>query len=291
MSDPLRPPQEPSGSRVAFVVAVVLALALLALGWLNWGRVQEFFFKEPAPSASAVVSSAPVAPAPPASVASAASEPVPAVPPQSTASLPKLGESDAYVLSAITGLVGQRDGLAWLLPKRLILHIVATIDNLPRQQVALQVWPVKPAPGPLRTTGQGGDLSIAPDNAQRYAPYMRMLGAAKPERAVAVYLELYPLFEDAWRELGHPKQPFNARLLQVIDNLLAAPEPQPPVRLVQPKVLLQYADPALEAASAGQKFLMRSGLHNERQVKVWLRTFRSDLLQRLQSLPASAPAQ
>ena len=291
MNDPLRPPQASRGSRVALVVAIVLALAVLAFGWLNWGSVQEYFFKQPAPTpvASAPVASAPVLPVTPASAASVASAPL-VVPPQPTASLPRLGESDAYAVSLISGLVGKHDGLMWLVPGRLILHIVATIDNLPRQQVALQVWPVKPAPGVMRTTGKGPDLAIAADNSARYAPYMRMLHAAKPERAVAVYLELYPLFEDAWRTLGHPKQPFNGRLLQVIDNLLAAPEPQPPILLVQPKVLLQYADPTLEAASAGQKFLMRIGPANERQVKDWLRAFRADLRQRLQR-PASAPAQ
>jgi Protein of unknown function (DUF3014). len=87
-----------------------------------------------------------------------------------------------------------------------------------------------------------------------------MLTAISPQRAAQLYVQLYPLCEQAWRELGHPKSAFNDRLLAVIANLLQAPEPQGAVLLRQPKVLYTYADPALEAAPAGQKILMRMGL-------------------------------
>ncbi|HOI67005.1 MAG TPA: DUF3014 domain-containing protein [Thiomonas arsenitoxydans] len=294
-NDPLRPPPP---RRVGWLVAVLLIVALAVLGLANRERLQQWTQAwmghtaavPTASSAPAKISSAPAAPSsapqPAASVAPVASAPLQL--PASTASLPALHHSDATVLQELGALLG-KPGLAWLVPRHLILHFVATVDNLTRQTVPLQVWPVHPVPGALRTTGQGADLAIAPDNARRYAPYVQMLTAISPQRAAQLYVQLYPLCEQAWRELGHPKSAFNDRLLAVIASLLQAPEPQGAVLLRQPKVLYTYADPALEAAPAGQKILMRMGLENERAVKDWLRQFRQDLRAQMQPA-ATAPS-
>lgn len=292
MQDPLRPPPSRTGW---LVVTVLLIVAALVLGVLNRDRLQQMvagWTGRPAPVASVAAPASAPAPAAPASVPASAPAASAGLPPTPAASLPALNDSDAFVLGALARLIGQHDAMAWLLPQHLVLHIVATVDNLPRRQVAKQVWPIRPVPGALRTAvGAGGGLAIAPDNARRYAPYLRALASVAPQQAVATYLDLYPLFQSAWRELGNPQGQFNDRLLAVIDNLLAAPEPTPPVRLVQPKVLYLYADPALESASAGQKILMRLGPADERTVKTWLRTFRRDLVARLRPTPpASAPA-
>jgi hypothetical protein len=283
---------------VGWLVAVLLIVALAVLGLANRERLQQWTQAwmghtaavPTASSAPAKISSAPAAPSsapqPAASVAPVASAPLQL--PASTASLPALHHSDATVLQELGALLG-KPGLAWLVPRHLILHFVATVDNLTRQTVPLQVWPVHPVPGALRTTGQGADLAIAPDNARRYAPYVQMLTAISPQRAAQLYVQLYPLCEQAWRELGHPKSAFNDRLLAVIASLLQAPEPQGAVLLRQPKVLYTYADPALEAAPAGQKILMRMGLENERAVKDWLRQFRQDLRAQMQPA-ATAPS-
>lgn len=294
-NDPLRPPPP---RRVGWLVAVLLIVALVVLGYANRERLQQWTQAwmghtaavPTAASPPAKTGSAPAAPSSaPQPVASAASAPLQL--PASTASLPALHNSDATVLQELGALLG-KSGLAWLAPRHLILHFVATVDNLTRQTVPLQVWPVHPVPGALRTTGQGSDLAIAPDNARRYTPYVQTLTAISPQRAAQLYVQLYPLCEQAWRELGHPKSAFNDRLLAVIANLLQAPEPQGAVLLRQPKVLYTYADPALEAAPAGQKILMRMGLENERAVKDWLRQFRQDLRAQMQpAATAPSPAQ
>ena len=93
------------------------------------------------------------------------------------------------------------------------------------------------------------------------------------------------LFQQAYEELGYPGGHFNTRLVQVIDHLLAAPEPkQPPsVKLVdvkgevpstRPWVRYEYTDPALESLSAGQKIMVRVGVTHERRLKAWLSGFR-----------------
>ena len=271
-----------------FIVVLLVAL-VAAFGYFDWQRERpESLQQVRAPAASAAqAASAPASSAPTSAPASApVSAPELALPASSAQPLPELGESDAAMGKAIAGLIGRQAFVAWLIPHRLVMHIVATIDNLPRAQVPAKAWPVKPVPGAFRTVGTGAGLAISPDNAPRYADDMRILESVEPRRLVDVYLAFYPLFERAYRQLGYPQGDFNARLLAVIDNLLAAPEPQAPIRLTQPHVLYQYADPALESASAGQKILMRMGARNEALVKAKLRAIKQELARHMR--PAGA---
>jgi hypothetical protein len=87
----------------------------------------------------------------------------------------------------------------------------------------------------------------------------------------------YPLFQQAYRELGYPDGYFNDRLVVVIDHLLQTPDVTQPVALTQPNVMYEYADPALESRSAGQKLLLRSGPENETAIKAKLREIRAAL--------------
>ncbi|MDE1951549.1 MAG: DUF3014 domain-containing protein [Betaproteobacteria bacterium] len=272
------------------IVAVVLVALVAAIGYVNWQRSHQP--AELHPSASAAATAAQNQPvAGPASVpaSSPASAPQLVLPQRSAANLPRLDQSDGAFGQALAGLIGHKAFAQWLIPHRLILHIVATIDNLPRRQAPVKAWPVSPVPGTLRTSGTGADLAISSDNAQRYAPYLQVLQQVRPQALVEVYLEFYPLFQQAYTELGYPHGDFNSRLLVVIDNLLAAPEPKPPVLLAQPKVLYQYADPRLESASAGQKIMMRLGPAGEADVKAKLRAIRQALLAKMHP-GASSPA-
>jgi Protein of unknown function (DUF3014) len=194
-----------------------------------------------------------------------------------TAPLPTLAESDAAVGAALAGVFGAPSFAQLFVPEDLVRHIVATVDNLPRKQVALRLIPVKPVPGPVRTTGQDTTLAISTDNAARYAPYVRVLDVVDARKLVAVYTQFYPLFQQSYAELGYPSRYFNDRVFEVIDHLLATPDGKGPLALAQPKVLYEYADPALEDLSAGQKAILRMGPDNEARVKAKLREIRKAL--------------
>ena len=66
-------------------------------------------------------------------------------------------------------------------------------------------------------------------------------------------------------------------MIEVIDNLLAAPDIKEPVKLIQPKIVYLYADPDLEGRSIGQRILMRIGSENEAKVKAKLQEIRQEL--------------
>ncbi|MDD5383862.1 MAG: DUF3014 domain-containing protein [Gallionella sp.] len=253
-------------------IAVAVAAVVVILGGLA-----AYFLWQPSPPKPAPVQvqappHLPPSPPPKPEVRQVIEAP-PAPPP-----LPALADSDSFMLDALTGLVGNKSLMKFFHTERIIRNIVATIDNLPRRRAPMSVMPVERAPGQFVTAGTESNLAISPKNAARYTPYVRIVEAIDAKKLVWLYARLYPLFQQAYEELGYPKKYFNDRLIVVLDDLLAAPDIKEPVRLVQPSVYYQFADPDLEERSIGQRILMRTGSKNEAIVKGKLREIKQELL-------------
>jgi hypothetical protein len=197
-----------------------------------------------------------------------------------TVAPPALEDSDVPVRTALLGVFGDKPVSEFLVPKDVIRHIVVTVDNLPRKKVAVELRPVKPTPGKTVTGGTEDALILGPQNYERYAPVVQALRAADTKQLTRLYFHFYPLFQQAYENLGYPSQYFNDRLIEVIDDMLKAPDVQGPVALVQPRVFYEYKDPDLEARSAGQKLLIRMGPANAAVVKAKLRELRSAIIER-----------
>lgn len=268
---------------IALVAGLVVAIA--GAGGTLWWLYRA---KPPAPAPYAEAPAAAPEPAP-ASAPLADAGPKHPIEPLAAASapqpLPALDQSDGVVQAALAGLIGKQGVMAFLNADGFVRRCVVTIDNLARPHAAPRLWPVQPSPGRLQRVAAGDAELIAPDNAKRYAPFVAMVASVEPSQAAALYRRLYPLFQQAYAELGYPKGHFNDRLVEVVDHLLAAPEPkQPPaLKLVdvkgevpstRPWVRYEYTDPALESLSAGQKIMVRIGSTHERRLKAWLSGFR-----------------
>jgi len=205
----------------------------------------------------------------------------------STATLPPLDQSDAEVASNLERLAGNSPLSLLLARPQIIARIVASIDAMPGRSLGGFMLPARTPKGAFVTLAVDGNPVIGAGNAARYAPYMRVVEQADPQALVAWYVHAYPLFQQAYRQLGYPKGYFNDRLIVVIDNLLAAPEPATPPALRLSNGYYVYADPGLESLSAGQRLLLRTGPANEAAIKAKLRTVRS-LLVGQQLHPAEA---
>lgn len=188
--------------------------------------------------------------------------------------LPSLAESDDPFVAALAASLGRGDLGRWLVPQDLIRRIVVTVDNLPRKTVPQRMSPVKPVEGAFAVGIAGGSPVVAAANARRYEPLLRVLDASDAAQLVAVYVQWYPRFQEAYRELGYPNGYFNDRLVEAIDTLLATPTSVGPLAVVQPKVLWEFADPRLEALPAGQKIMLRMGPENADRVKAKLAAIR-----------------
>lgn len=243
------------------IVALLIVACIGAGGWYWWTH-REPPYLPPTPTAP------PAPPAPTGPRHPITLEPAP---------LPALNDSDTAVRQAGMELVGL-DALARFFNiEDLVRRIVATVDNLPRGNVAARVNPVKPIDGAVLTQGRDTTLAIAPQNAARYTAFVRVVEHVDAKKAAAAYRHFYPLFQQAYEELGYPGKYFNDRLVEAIDNLLDAPEIDGAIALTVPHVLYEYRDPDLESRSTGQKALVRMGRANEAAVKAKLRELRREI--------------
>jgi len=191
------------------------------------------------------------------------------------AALPPLDASDGAIVAALGALWSSGGVMGVIQPRDVIRNFVVTVDNAPRRVMPVQKLPVKPAAGSFVTAGAGNSLVIGEANAQRYATYVKLLETVDAPALVALYVRHYPLFQQAYREIGYPTGHFNDRLVEAIDLLLATPESPAALKLVQPKIFYEFADRDLEQLAAGQKLMLRVGENNAQIVKKRLREIRA----------------
>ena len=250
----------------AIPIVVVIALG----GALYYGKRHKE--EAAAPAATAGL------PADPGTTTAPANHPIEATPSQEP--LPALADSDPTLQQSLGQLFGR--GIdRYLVPKDIVRHLVVTIDNLPRKKNSTQMWPVKPLGGELQTSG-GDELLLNELNYGRYDSIVKLATTADTKQIVATYKRFYPLFQQAYVDLGYPEGYFNNRLVEVIDHLLETPEVEGQIKLVQPGVFYEFADPSLESRSSGQKLLLRMGRDNAAAVKLKLRDLRREIAQREQ---------
>jgi hypothetical protein len=266
------------------VPAVVLALVVA--GGVVWWLTRPV----PAPVAvtvaadvpGPVAASAPVVPAAP-----AIQNPVGNIDagPVAVAPLPELDRSDARLADDLNALLGRKKVDQFMLLDGFVRRVVATVDNLGREHAAPSRWPVQGIAGRFTTLHRDDGDIIDPDNAQRYATLVQFIEAVDARKVVQFYAGLYPLFQQAYQELGFPKGYFNDRLVAVIDLLLAAPVRETPaaVQLVsvkgpvaseRPWTRYEFVEPELQALTAGQKMMVRVGPANQRRLRAKLIEYR-----------------
>lgn len=192
--------------------------------------------------------------------------------------LPPLLESDAAVEQEFFRLFDPQLFAELFIFKKFIHRFVVTVDNLPQTKLPLKYQLYNPLKDKFLASNlyENSD-SIDPNNYRRYDRYIQFVEAIDTQKLAPVYVHYYPLFQQAYEDLGYPGRYFNDRLIEVIDHLLQAPEPAPPIRLVRPSVYYKFADPKLESLSAGQKLLIRIGNENSNKVKNKLRELRRTL--------------
>ena len=198
--------------------------------------------------------------------------------PRNLVPLPPLDDSDAYFLLEIGTAFGPV--IESLLTRDAVIdRLVTTVDNLPRGELPEKIRPV----GRLRdafATDTGGEdtIVLGLSSYLRYDALVAQLYYADTDAVYDIYQRYYPLFQKSYERLGYPDAYFNDRLVEVIDHLLATPQPDGPIYLVRPNVLYEFADPDLEALSSGQKLLLRMGPDNAGTLKRILEKFRGRLL-------------
>ncbi len=278
--DELHPMRESS----IWIVLIIVSLLLIAGAlWWRWSQ-------RPAPAVqpAAVEVAQPTPETGPAQPEETTPE-HPIETPPDEASLPPLANSDVQITDAIRGILS-RKAISMLSLDNIVRHVVVTVDNLPNERASALHWPIRTTPGRFTVEGPADQQTIAASNSARYTSFVQLVESVDTGKMVALYKHFYPLFQTAYRDLGHPNGYFNDRLVAVIDDLLQAPEPQGPLHVIlppinsgvdvpitRPWVRYEFEDSKLESLSAGQKIMLRVGPSNERRLKAKLTALRAQI--------------
>lgn len=264
----------------------LLALAVLGIAgvaaWLWWPPKEPDIVQAPTPATAAAAAASAAQPA--------VKYPIEVEEGAQALAAPEFGPAIAELLgrSAFTRFIHADD-----MPRR----FVATVDNLGREYAPPALWPVVSTPGRFVVADGADGQEIAAVNAARYRPFVLFAQSVDAEQAVRLYRRMYPLLQEAYQQLGFGGRYFNDRVVEVVDLLLATPEPAQPLRVhltevkgpiasERPWVRYEFVDPRLEALPSGQKMLLRVGPEHRAVLKGKLRELRQHLVAR----PAAAPA-
>jgi Protein of unknown function (DUF3014) len=267
-------------------LGLVIAVALMAVVALIWWQLRAPAPATDLPVATSAESSTAAAPAASSAVTAATTE-VPTPEPQAAA----VPIAPQGIRQALTELLGDKAVTSMLQLDDFPRRFAATVDNLGRSQAPSMLWPIQPMGGRFTVIEREGGTVVSPDNALRYAPFVLLVEHIDSAAAADVYIRLLPLVQQAYEDLGFPRSRFHARLLAVIDELLATPEVpeqirvnltqvQGPIPSVRPWVRYEFADASLQSSSAGQKIMLRVGAVNQRRLKAKLSELRSELVRR-----------
>lgn len=288
-SEPIsRRRRERRGSGLGKGLLALLVLAVLGVVW--WRLAGPGRGLEVTPVAGHPSADVSAAPSPEPAAGQSEPEPhYPLEPAADEAGRPPLApDAGAALPQLIEQWLGREKSMRFVAMDEPARRIVATIDNLPRAQAPSSLWPLVPVGGRMMVESTEAGLQVSPGNAARYQDLVGFVTGIDPAAALAVYKRIYPVLQRNYEELGYPGRQFNDRLVAVIDHLLKTPDIDKPLalKLVQvqgeiasqrPWLRYEYADPGLEALSAGQKILLRMGRANAQRVKTMLRAIRMEI--------------
>lgn len=215
---------------------------------------------------------------PPSSVAVPRPSAAPPVP------LPLLEGSDAFVRDLAKGLSSHPQLALWLAAKEPVRTLAAVVDNVAAGSNPAPHLSFLAPKEPFAVLEKRGRTVIDLRSYARWNAFAEGVSAVDTAECARVFGLLEPLFEAAWRELGHP-EPFRKGVEQGMAALLAVPvvEAEVPVtQVVRAVRVYEYADPKLEALTPPQKQLLRMGPANVARIQAKVRELEAAL--------ASAPA-
>ena len=199
-------------------------------------------------------------------------------PPPSTPTpfpLPPLEESDTVVRDLARGLSSHPLLVSWLAQSELVRTLAAVVLNVAEGESPRPHLPfLAPRSAFTVIERRSGRLTLDPASYARYDLVGDAAASLDAGECARVYRLLEPLFESAYRELGHPEGGFSKKLGTAFDRLLEVPLLEGEVPLVEvEKAVIAYAfaDEKLEALSIPQKHLIRMGPRNVRRVQEKIR--------------------
>ncbi|QKX17158.1 DUF3014 domain-containing protein [Microbulbifer sp. YPW1] len=214
--------------------------------------------------------------------------PEPAEPEDPPRQLPALNDSDAEARKDIISLSSDGALANWIVPDEVVRKWVAAVNTATKGDLMHKNRPFNNLKDSLvvkdlETRDDGQKIYVlSQENYQRYEQPVRLFAMVDTDTAVNLYQFWYPRLKQAYGELGLKNKNFHAAVLAAIDQALAAPEVEGPIKLVRPTVYYKFEDEKLEKLPGLHKLMIRIGPDNAARVKEKLR----ELKAALQNLPS-----
>lgn len=229
-----------------------------------------------------ITTQSPAARAQPASVAPPAEEVAMESPMEeslaSAIQLPRLNDSDEFVLARLTDFRGGVILLNFLVDDQIIRKAVTLIENMTRGEIPQSGLPYKAI---------GSEIIVSEIDRDFYqmeeASFTRfdkvvdaLIGFDGPE-LIALYRLFSPLMRRAYSELGYDGDAFDAAVLDAISRIVAVNLEELPLQLVKPSVMYLYADSRIEDLPDLDKLLTRLGPKNLLRLQSKLKSIEGQL--------------
>lgn len=248
---PQRSRQSTTSRWVIVGAGAVVAGAALALWWMS--RAQ--------PPA--------VMPAPTAASAPAQS---PRRPPRQPMELPALGDSDA-MLRELAAALSRHPMLARLVATRgLVRSATLAVVQIGDGKTPVTSFEVLRPPSRLAIDGlTSGRVTAA--SFDRWQSAVSALASIRPGDAAQVYVNVKPLFDEAYRELGFPEGDFDRAIVKAVRTLEATPASPAELVLERREGYFEHADRSFAGLQPVQKQLILLGPESRARVLGWVRQF------------------
>lgn len=199
--------------------------------------------------------------------------------------LPSLDESDSWLKAQLSTLTWRKELLRLVIDEDMVRRLVVFTDNFAQGNLAYEYSPLtKPATkfSAIAIDGIKGQWNWDDAQARRFSLYVDFLRSFEPEKLAAWYVELKPLINEAYAELGYPEQDFSETLQDAIVRVLDMELPKEDIKLTRPSVMYKFENPDLEQLPEAEKLLLRMGKDNLLIIKSFLLEF-SDALSRAEN--------
>jgi len=180
--------------------------------------------------------------------------------------LPTLDESDSWFTTKLPNLTWRKELLKLMVTEDVIRRFVVFTDNFSQGTLAYDhtplITPKVKFTALAAQTDNGVKWQWDESSARRFSLYVDLLRSMDSEMLIQWYLELKPLIDQAYAELGYPDGDFTQVLHSAITKVLDMEIPKAQPELERPSVMYKYKDQELESLDDAEKLLLRLGKEN-----------------------------
>lgn len=188
-----------------------------------------------------------------------------------------LDTSDGTIKTQLLALADYEAAAKLLVNDDLLQRFVVFTENIAKQAIATNHRVMTQPEQAFRTYEQSGKTFIDAASFKRYTPYVDTLTSMDTESLILMFDTYRPAMQDMFAEIGDPSDDFKFVMVDAINHLLDTPEVPVPIEVHTESVMFKFKDERLEALSAPQKQLLRTGPENMRRIKNKLRDIKQAL--------------